>query len=269
MIDWQLFYDRLNPYTLPKFLKLLRFSTRPVEYLQTQSIPRDYILAALCLVLASICSGLALMSGSYSSSNAHPVSAISPTIQALSTFVLPTSVAWPKDYGSLVKHYTSQHSKSITLQPSSIFKAFFDGFIELRTADFPDLFRNRLKTYGWHITLEVETSWQIYVLKWLLMSNFSSSVFVWLFSFSSWKTKNHPSFSQFQVNICAYLSTQITQSYSGRHLSVTKAEIFFRSGTTSLDPSPCLSKHVSGPSSRLDSPCAARIGSPQISRFPP
>lgn len=98
----------------------------------------------------------------------------SESLQALFTVILPTSVAWPRDYARLVDYFTSARSKTIAISMTSLIGAVCDGNIEVRSyTDLPELFSEKLVVYGWRVILALDSSWNLAVLRWVIGSYFS------------------------------------------------------------------------------------------------
>ncbi|KAJ7766879.1 hypothetical protein B0H16DRAFT_1412808 [Mycena metata] len=108
------------------------------------------------------------------SSSSHPPDKPSDAVEALLTVLSPTYAAWPKDYAHLVAHNTSPRSRTLSISMDSLISKVYDGTLEVRNyADLPDLFSEHLVVYGWRISLALETSWNLEVLRWSIGSHFS------------------------------------------------------------------------------------------------
>lgn len=98
----------------------------------------------------------------------------SDSLQALSTVIAPTSVAWPREYARLVDHFTSPRSRTLAISMTSLIASVCDGTVEFRNhADLPELFSEKLVVYGWRVTLVLDTLWNLEVLRWVVGSHFS------------------------------------------------------------------------------------------------
>ncbi|KAJ7137725.1 hypothetical protein C8R44DRAFT_727940 [Mycena epipterygia] len=98
----------------------------------------------------------------------------SDSLQALSTVIAPTFVAWPREYVRLVDHFTLPRSKTLAISMTSLIDSVCDGAVEFRNyADLPELFSEKLVVYGWRVTLTLDTLWNLEVLRWVVGSHFS------------------------------------------------------------------------------------------------
>ncbi|KAJ7047171.1 hypothetical protein C8F04DRAFT_1062903 [Mycena alexandri] len=110
----------------------------------------------------------------FSSSTHSPNNKPSDALEALLTVLAPTSAAWPKDYAHLVAHNASPRTRTLSISMDSLIAKVYDGTLEVRNyADLPDLFSENLVVYGWRVSLVLETSWNLEVLRWSIGSHFS------------------------------------------------------------------------------------------------
>ena len=91
-------------------------------------------------------------------------------LHTLSAFVTPTSCASISDNSSsLVKNTKILESYLIELDLSDLIDAICSGKVELRDSnDLHDLFREKLRIYGWHLGLLVGRNWSFRILRWII-----------------------------------------------------------------------------------------------------
>ncbi|KAJ7709482.1 hypothetical protein B0H17DRAFT_1324416 [Mycena rosella] len=112
----------------------------------------------------------------------------SESLQALFTVIAPSSVAWPREYASLVKHLASSRARTVAISITSLIDNVCEGNVEVRDyADLPDLFSEKLVVYGWRLSLALDTAWNVEVLRWVIGNHFS-----WGQPAISAKQKNRP-----------------------------------------------------------------------------
>jgi hypothetical protein len=87
----------------------------------------------------------------------------------LSAFVTPTSCASISDNSSLLKNTKIIKSYLIELDLSDLIDAICSGMAELRDSnDLHDLFREKLRIYGWHFGLLVGRNWSFRISRWMI-----------------------------------------------------------------------------------------------------
>ena len=87
----------------------------------------------------------------------------------LSTFITPTSCASISDNNSFLKNIKMLESHLIELDLSDLIDVICSGKAELRDSnDLHDLFRKKLRIYGWHLGLLVGRNWSFRVLAWMI-----------------------------------------------------------------------------------------------------
>jgi hypothetical protein len=88
----------------------------------------------------------------------------------LSAFVTPTSCASISDNNSsLLKNTKIIESYLIELDLSDLIDAICSGKAELRDSnDLHDLFREKLRIYGWHLGLFIGRDWSFRILRWMI-----------------------------------------------------------------------------------------------------
>ena len=90
-------------------------------------------------------------------------------LQTLSAFVTPTSCASISDQTSLLKKTKSLEFHLIELDLSNLIDFVCTGKVELRdSSDLHDLFRAKLRIYGWHFGLSVNRSWSFKISRWMI-----------------------------------------------------------------------------------------------------
>jgi len=90
-------------------------------------------------------------------------------LQTLSTFVTPTSCASISDHTYLIKNTEGLKSYLIELDLSNLIDAICTGKAELRdSSDLHDLFRAKLRIYGWHFCILVDMNWSFRVSRWMV-----------------------------------------------------------------------------------------------------
>ena len=91
-------------------------------------------------------------------------------LQALSAFVTPTSCASiSKNHTSFLKKTKIFKSYLIELDLSDLIDSICMGMVELRdSSDLDDLFRERLRIYGWHFGLLVGRNWSFRISRWMI-----------------------------------------------------------------------------------------------------
>ncbi|KAJ6531310.1 hypothetical protein B0H19DRAFT_967011 [Mycena capillaripes] len=149
----------------------------------SQHAPR--LAASLnALIILPVVAAFLLLSFSilcFSRLSRRPNNKPSDALQALFTVIAPTSVAWPREYASLVTHSISTRSKNISISMSSLIGKVCGGEIEVRNyADLSDLFLGNLVVYGWRVSLALDTLWNFEVLGWVVGSYFWRRVFLLL-----------------------------------------------------------------------------------------
>ncbi|KAK0211042.1 hypothetical protein DFS33DRAFT_1379009 [Desarmillaria ectypa] len=90
-------------------------------------------------------------------------------LQALSTVVIPT-----RNRSQSIKYTVNWKDRRLELSLSALIEKVKTGAIEMRNprADLSDMFRDRLKVYGWTIGLDVESVWTTKTMAWLLKGRF-------------------------------------------------------------------------------------------------
>ncbi|KAJ7723957.1 hypothetical protein DFH07DRAFT_931954 [Mycena maculata] len=121
----------------------------------------------------AVCAVLVALVFRVSKGPKHP-SNPSESLLALFSVIAPTSVAWPREYTRLVDYSASPRSKTVAVSMESFIDGLCGGIIEVRNCtDLPDLFSDKLVVYGWRITLALDSSWNLTVLRWVVGSHFA------------------------------------------------------------------------------------------------
>ena len=105
----------------------------------------------------------------------------------LSAFVTPTSCASISDSNSsLLKNTKILESYLIELDLSDLIDAICSGKAELRDSnDLHDLFREKLRIYGWHLGLLVGRNWSFRISRWMIAHHAYIFIRVRLYLFPS------------------------------------------------------------------------------------
>ena len=107
-------------------------------------------------------------------------------LHTLSAFVTPTSCASISDNNnSLLKNTRFLESYLIELDLSDLIDSICSGKAELRDSnDLRDLFREKLRIYGWHLGLLVGRNWLFRISRWMIAHHAYIFIRVRLFYFS-------------------------------------------------------------------------------------
>ena len=91
-------------------------------------------------------------------------------LHTLSAFVTPTSCASISDSNnSFLKNTKILESYLLELDLSDLIDAICSGKAELRDLnDLHDLFREKLRIYGWHLGILVGRNWSFRILRWMI-----------------------------------------------------------------------------------------------------
>jgi hypothetical protein len=91
-------------------------------------------------------------------------------LHSLSAFVTPTSCASISDNNnSFLKNTKILESYMLELDLSDLIDAICSGKAELRDSnDLHNLFREKLRIYGWHLSLLVGRSWSFRISRWMI-----------------------------------------------------------------------------------------------------
>ena len=88
-------------------------------------------------------------------------------LQTLSAFVTPTACAL--DHSSLLRKTNSLKVYLMELDLSDLIDSICSGRAELRdSSDLHDLFREKLRIYGWNFCLLVDINWSFRILRWMI-----------------------------------------------------------------------------------------------------
>lgn len=90
-------------------------------------------------------------------------------LHTLSAFVTPTSCASISNNSFLLKNTKILESYLIELDLSDLIDAICSGKAELRNSnDLGDLFREKLRIYGWYLGLLVGRNWSFRISRWMI-----------------------------------------------------------------------------------------------------
>lgn len=150
-------------FSMPNFRVLQEAGTSLSTMLFHDTLRRyRYPCISLLLILVCYCC-------TSRSSRDQRIRGTSEALQALTMIITPTSSAWYDTHP--IKHSVSMRSKTIKIQLYDLMRNVCAGIVELRDVnDLPDLFRERLRVYGWLVYLEVDPCWWATVSYWLLVS---------------------------------------------------------------------------------------------------
>lgn len=104
-------------------------------------------------------------------SRTRTIRSLNPLVlQTLSAFVTPTSCGSISENTSLLKSTKIIKSYLIELDLSNLIDSICTGKAELRdSSDLHDLFRGRLRIYGWHFDLLVDKNWSFKISRWMIV----------------------------------------------------------------------------------------------------
>lgn len=106
----------------------------------------------------------------YKTSSAEACSSDPRAFQTLSAFVTPTSCASLSDTNSFLKNTKILESYLIELDLSDLIDSICTGKAELRdSSDLHELFREKLRIYGWRFGLFVDKKWSFRILRWMVI----------------------------------------------------------------------------------------------------
>ncbi|CAK5277308.1 unnamed protein product [Mycena citricolor] len=92
---------------------------------------------------------------------------------ALTHLIVPSHVAWPRDYACIIPHSASAKSKTIYVSLSGLIQGVCDGTVQIRRyEDLSELLRDKLVLCGWRILVNVDSNWNWDILWWRMSTYF-------------------------------------------------------------------------------------------------